>query len=660
MHKFFNTRINKFNKSEKGFTIVELLVVIAIIAVLTAIALPFFFDNTAKAAQATVKSDVKNTVTAITAALIEDSTLGTEALQAEAVITGDNIITVGGSGYAFTVTGSSTDPRLSDWAYSYVNGVYSETEGNGDDGGDNGNGEVLPNENLIIALTANITEFDPPPSSGYCFSWDFGAIDIPEEECYNSGGEWVTGECYISGQPDPWIINEEECMSPWNGGEWVPFPTENEGPEKFTLTLPLYDFTSITVDWGNGTTETLTGDYPTFDYTVQGEYDIIVEGNMAKLGAAVESQLNNSQVFTAVTDWNNISSTSNAFNSWTHNFTVPDYLPSTVTDTSLMFYNASSFNQPLNNWDTSNVTNMYRMFFGASSFNQPLNNWDTSNMTNMSQMFFGASSFNQPLNNWDTSNMTNMSGMFYNASSFNQPLNNWDTSNVTNISNMFRNASSFNQPLNDWDTSNVTNMSGIFLSASSFNQPLNDWNTNSVENMISMFSSASSFNQPLNNWNTEKVTNMASMFSRASAFNQPLNNWNVSNVTNMSYMFQDASSFNQDISNWNVSTVTDMSYMFSGATSFNQPLNNWDTSSVTTMFGIFYGATYFNQPLNNWNVSNTNQFFGMRWMFRDATSFNQNLSGWNVSHISTKPDQFDTGATAWNEPKPIWGTNGGQ
>jgi hypothetical protein len=36
------------------------------------------------------------------------------------------------------------------------------------------------------------------------------------------------------------------------------------------------------------------------------------------------------------------------------------------------------------------------------------------------------------------------------------------------------------------------------------------------------------------------------------------------------------------------------------------------------------------------------------------------LSGWNVSHISTKPDQFDTGATAWNEPKPIWGTNGGQ
>ena len=45
-----------------------------------------------------------------------------------------------------------------------------------------------------------------------------------------------------------------------------------------------------------------------------------------------------------------------------------------------MFYDAKSFNQPLNNWNVSNVTFMNRMFNGARSFNQPLNNWNVSNV----------------------------------------------------------------------------------------------------------------------------------------------------------------------------------------------------------------------------------------------------------------------------------------
>ncbi len=43
----------------------------------------------------------------------------------------------------------------------------------------------------------------------------------------------------------------------------------------------------------------------------------------------------------------------------------------------------------------------------------------------MSNMFSGATSFNQPLNNWDVSSVTNMSGMFYEATSFNQNISGW-------------------------------------------------------------------------------------------------------------------------------------------------------------------------------------------------------------------------------------------
>ena len=44
-----------------------------------------------------------------------------------------------------------------------------------------------------------------------------------------------------------------------------------------------------------------------------------------------------------------------------------------------MFWDAHSFNQPLNNWNVSKVVYMSEMFNGASSFNQPLNNWNVSN-----------------------------------------------------------------------------------------------------------------------------------------------------------------------------------------------------------------------------------------------------------------------------------------
>jgi surface protein len=43
-----------------------------------------------------------------------------------------------------------------------------------------------------------------------------------------------------------------------------------------------------------------------------------------------------------------------------------------------MFSKCTSFNQPLNNWNTANVINMNVMFSGASKYDQNISNWNVT------------------------------------------------------------------------------------------------------------------------------------------------------------------------------------------------------------------------------------------------------------------------------------------
>ena len=53
-----------------------------------------------------------------------------------------------------------------------------------------------------------------------------------------------------------------------------------------------------------------------------------------------------------------------------------------------MFAYATSFNQPIGDWEFPNVTNMNRMFFYASSFNQDLSEWDLKGKDKI-EIFYG-------------------------------------------------------------------------------------------------------------------------------------------------------------------------------------------------------------------------------------------------------------------------------
>ena len=222
------------------------------------------------------------------------------------------------------------------------------------------------------------------------------------------------------------------------------------GPDE-SVTIPATG--TYTIDWGDGTVDAGVTGTQTHEYAAAGTHTVSISGGLESIRVGNATAANAAKL-QSIEQWGNIEWTTmneafqDASNMVYGATDSPDL--SGVTDMSLMFARASSFDGDISGWDVSSVTDMKGTFGVTASFNRDLNDWDVSSVTDMKNMFAFADSFDGDISGWNVSSVEDMAGMFDGATVFNRDISNWNVSSVTAMTSMFRDADAFDQNLGKW------------------------------------------------------------------------------------------------------------------------------------------------------------------------------------------------------------------
>jgi len=253
-----------------------------------------------------------------------------------------------------------------------------------------------------------------------------------------------------------------------------------------TITLPLpaagtYDFV---VDWGDGTTGTVTA-YN--DAAIMHTYTTAGIKTVSIMGKMTHWSFNDGGDKLKITDvlrggYSGLTSLYGGFYGCSNlKFVANDSAwTKDVTDMNRMFVNCYVFNSDVSAWDVSSVTDMYAMFFRCYVFNSDISAWDVSSVTDMYAMFYVCYVFNSDISAWDVSSVADMTYLFYNCSVFNSDISAWDVSSVDDMSYMFVMCYVFDSDISAWDVSSVTVMTNMFyganaVSTENYDLLLNAW-----------------------------------------------------------------------------------------------------------------------------------------------------------------------------------------
>ena len=221
--------------------------------------------------------------------------------------------------------------------------------------------------------------------------------------------------------------------------------------EAFTIPCQNVGTFNATVDWGDGSSSTVTtynDSNLAHTYASAGDHAISISGTFPNIKFG-----NNQAVADKVIAVTNLGQV--GWQTLERAFKYCD--------------NMTSFTSGVT--DTSSVTNVFEMFYACSDMTScDVSNFDTSSVTTMGGMFrycYDVTSLD--ISSFDTSSVTNMNGTFWSCRSLTSlDVSNFDTSSVTNMYYMFLSCSSLTSlDISNFDTSSVTTMGGMFYRCSS-------------------------------------------------------------------------------------------------------------------------------------------------------------------------------------------------
>ena len=395
-----------------------------------------------------------------------------------------------------------------------------------------------------------------------------------------------------------------------------------------THTLPLtgtgsYNFT---VDWGDGSSDTITANTDpeiTHTYVAGGSYDIVING------LCTEFRFDGLGDRTQVTAINSFDAPALSMTTMTDMWQGCTNLTSVTLNnttgvTSMRYAFAGTAIATSNgaNWVTSSVTDITHMF-SSGTHTQPVDTsgWDTSGLTSIVTPWFGCFSMTgaPDVSGWDTSNCTSINGVWLGCQGMTgtPDVSGWDVSNCTLIGAVFSQCyvMTATPDVSSWDTSSATELSQIFgdCRALTTAPDVSGWNTTSTFRISETFDGCWNMatTPDVSGWDTSGCTDLHGNFAscRSLATVPDVSGWNTALNRDFEDMFFDCDDFTStpDISGWDTANGQRFDNMYRGCSAAATPdltQFDWDDArelnNTLTVFGT--GPVFSNAEVDAWLI----------------------------------------------------------
>ena len=412
--------------------------------------------------------------------------------------------------------------------------------------------------------------------------------------------------------------------------------------------------TNKTVDWGDGTIETISNTSFSHVYVSVGVYTLKMNGNYVQYADGTYDHYKlteTGELVTALVSWGNqqYGSLANMFSGCYYMTSIPsswDAL-SNVTSIYELFYSCGSLESIPSTWaGLSSVTNARYAFRGCSSLTSIPSSWEgLGNVTTVDSMFEVCTSLTQIPDSWvGLNSLTETPFMFYFCTSLTTiPITWHGLETITNSEYMFSTCTSLSSIPSSWsELTSLVIATGMFTQCSSLTSIPTTWLSipSALRDMYSMFSDCGLTAIPTTWQGLENITDLQYTFNRTKITSIPTTWTGLQNIISLVSTFSGTLISSIPTSWSGLELIQNAQNVFSGCNNLTSIPSSWaGLTSLTFAYGMFSACNSLTTIPTSWagleGVTNTTC------MFQSCNSLTSIPSSWNgLGSVLTMEQMF--------------------